>query len=357
MLDDFWKNKKVLITGHTGFKGGWLSFILSKFGAKVSGYSLSIPTIPSFFEVSNLDKVIDHNIGDICDYNKLKQCIERVQPDIIFHMAAQSLVRYSYNNPIETYNTNVMGSVNLLEIVRKNSSVKATIIVTSDKCYRNEEFIYSYREHDRLGGFDPYSNSKACTELVVDAYIQSYFINNNIGCIASVRAGNVIGGGDWAKARLIPDVISALSKNERPVIRSPESIRPWQHVLEPLSGYMLVAKKIFNEAKQEKNMVWNFGPNYVNEEKVKNVVDTLCNLWQSNVTPHIVEDFTLHEAKLLTLDNTKARNELNWVPKWDINQALLKTVDWYKCYYSNLGVNTNEINVIINTQIEEYFNL
>ena len=348
---NFWQGKKVFITGHTGFKGGWLSFILHKLGAKVTGYSISIPTDPSFFEVANIADKLNHNIGDIRDYDLLSKSIDQANPDIVFHMAAQPLVRHSYSDPIETYSTNVMGTVNLLEIVRTRKNIAATIVVTTDKCYENKEHIYAYRENDRLGGHDPYSNSKACAELVVSCYLQSYFAKQDIGGIASVRAGNVIGGGDFVQSRLVPDIIRNLSKDSAPIIRSPNSIRPWQHVLEPLSGYMKAAQSIYNN-KLHEEAAWNFGPDYTSEVPVHEIANMICDIWQTNVKPNIVEDAVLHEAKLLALDSTKARQELNWLPKWNIEQALNKTVEWYKTYYQN-----GEIEKITHNQIEEYFNI
>ncbi len=352
IMVNFWKGKRVFITGHTGFKGGWLSIILHKLGAKVTGYSLSIPTNPSFFETANVESILNHNIGDIRDYKALEKAIDQASPDIILHMAAQPLVRHSYSNPIETYSTNVMGTVNVLEIARTRKNIKATLVITTDKCYENKEHIYAYREKDRLGGFDPYSNSKACAELVVSCYLQSYFSTQETGSIASVRAGNVIGGGDFVQSRLVPDIIRNLSENKTPIIRSPNSIRPWQHVLEPLSGYMSAAEKIYDGTFNE-DMSWNFGPDYAGEVSVQDVTNIICDLWQTNVKPNVVlDEASLHEAKLLALDSTKARKELNWSPKWNVEKALEKTVSWYKAYY-----NDGNVSEITNNQIEEYFNI
>jgi CDP-glucose 4,6-dehydratase len=351
MDKNFWNGKKVFITGHTGFKGSWLSLVLIQLGAKIAGYSINIPTNPSLFTALELEQNLEHIIGDVADFTKLNDTIAKFNPDIVIHMAAQPLVRYSYQNPIETYQTNVMGTVNVLEVARLNQNIKGTVIITSDKCYDNIEHIWGYREHDPMGGFDPYSNSKGCAELVTSAYSKSYFIDKNVNSVASARAGNVIGGGDWADARLIPDIINSLNNNISPIIRSPNAIRPWQHVLEPLSGYMLVAEKIYNQA-QTQLLSWNFGPNYTSEVSVINIVNQVCDLWGTGIKADIQIDETLHEAKLLTLDSTKARRELDWHPKWDINQTLEKTVKWYQAYHNN-----DDMLQFTKKQIQEYFNL
>lgn len=357
-MKNFWQDKRVFITGHTGFKGGWLSYVLHALGAQLVGYSRSIPTNPSFFEASGLADLLVHNIGDIRHLDQLETAIDRADPEIVIHMAAQPLVRHSYADPIETYSTNVMGTVNLLEIIRRRPTIKSTIIVTSDKCYENLEQIYSYREHDRLGGFDPYSNSKGCAEMVVNCYTQSYFQSEENGCIASVRAGNVIGGGDFVESRLVPDTVKSLSKGEVPTIRSPNSLRPWQHVLEPISGYMAVAEYIYNQGKQSSkdDVAWNFGPNYTSELSVKEVTQIICDFWQDGFLPNIIRDDSLHEAKLLALDSTKARMRLGWSPRWGIEEALRKTVEWYKAFYEERR-SVAAIRRMTLGQIEEYFDV
>ena len=279
---DFEK-KKILITGHTGFKGSWLTLWLTKLGAKVIGYSLEPPTKPSLFEILNLKEKIVHIIGDIKDEEKLKNIFKKYKPDIVFHLAAQSLVRFSYKEPKLTYETNVMGTLNVLEAVREAKSVKVVIIVTSDKCYENKEWVYGYRENDPLGGHDPYSSSKACAELVVEAYRNSFFNPKNYGkthqvALATVRAGNVIGGGDWQVDRLIPDCVKALSKGKPIKIRNPNAIRPWQHVLEPLSGYLLLVQKMWKEPTKYCE-AWNFGPYEKDIATVKEIVEKVINLW------------------------------------------------------------------------------
>jgi CDP-glucose 4,6-dehydratase len=349
----FWKGKKVFLTGHTGFKGGWLSLWLNNLGCEVYGYALESNTDPNFFSAVNLGTKINHNIADIRDYKKLAVAINDFQPDIVFHLAAQPLVRYSYQNPIETYETNVMGTVNLLEAVRNYGQALATIVVTSDKCYENREQIWGYRENDPMGGHDPYSNSKGCTELVVSAYTQSYFIpNQKIGKLASVRAGNVIGGGDWSQDRLIPDLVKSLMNTQDPIIRSPNAIRPWQHVLEPLYGYIIVAQYLCGLEKQNDLLSWNFGPEISDQRNVKFVADMVCEIWGSDNKPNIqIDKNNPHEANLLYLDCAKARKELNWIPRWGINETFHNTVNWYKSFYSGY----NMIDLSLN-QIEGYIN-
>lgn len=349
---NFWRGKKVFLTGHTGFKGGWLSLWLNSLGCKVYGYSLEANTNPSFFDAVGLKEKIFHSqIADIRNYKTLAAAINDFQPDIIFHLAAQPLVRYSYQNPIETYETNVMGTVNLLEAVRHYGKALATIVVTSDKCYENVEQIWGYRENDPMGGHDPYSNSKGCAELVVSAYTKSYFIpNQNLGKLASVRAGNVIGGGDWSIDRLIPDLIRSLVKDENPIIRSPRAIRPWQHVIEPLHGYMITAQHICNLPAQDKLLNWNFGPEIKDQNNVKFVADEVCKIWGGESKVVLEEDKNkLHEANLLFLDCSKANYELKWKPQWNIEKTLYNTILWYKEFY-----NKNNIVEYSLKQLNEY---
>ena len=330
---EFWQGKSVFLTGHTGFKGSWLSLWLAEMGAKVTGYALPAPTTPNLFEVAQIGKRITSIIGDVCDLGGLTTAMKSAAPDIVIHMAAQSLVRYSYDHPVETYATNVLGTVHVLEAVRSIGGVAATLSVTSDKCYENREQIWSYRETDPMGGHDPYSNSKGCAELVTRAYGQSYFaVNKHLGALASARAGNVIGGGDWAADRLVPDMIRALNADQSPIIRRPHAIRPWQHVLEPLSGY-LTAIEYCVEGKSATPDSWNFAPNEAGQVDVETIARGICNAWGSSITPSIQpEQGAVHEAHLLALDATKAKRELQWHPRWDLFQTLERTVEWYRAY-------------------------
>ena len=329
----FWQGKRVFVTGHTGFKGSWLCMGLHELGAIVQGYSLSVPTTPGLFNEAQLDNKILSEQGDIRDAAHLLTCMKQFKPEIVFHLAAQPLVRLSYDLPMETYSTNVMGTVSLLEAVRHTGGVKAVVNVTSDKCYENREQIWSYRETDPMGGHDPYSNSKGCAELVTRAYGQSYFaVNKHLGALASARAGNVIGGGDWAADRLVPDMIRALNADQSPIIRRPHAIRPWQHVLEPLSGY-LTAIEYCVEGKSATPDSWNFAPNEAGQVDVETIARGICNAWGSSITPSIQpEQGAVHEAHLLALDATKAKRELQWHPRWDLFQTLERTVEWYRAY-------------------------
>ncbi|MCF6775560.1 CDP-glucose 4,6-dehydratase [Thiotrichales bacterium 19X7-9] len=331
----FWKDKKVLVTGHTGFKGVWLSLWLKELGANVYGYALKPNTTPSMFELFNMSSKIDHHIGDVCDFAAFKARISQVQPEIIIHMAAQPLVRYSYQHPIETYQTNVMGTVHLFEAVRGCPSVKVVVNVTTDKCYENKEWQWGYRENEPLGGYDPYSNSKACSELVTSAYRSSFFNPQEIDlhnkAIASVRAGNVIGGGDWAEDRLIPDIIQSFIQDKPVIIRNPKAVRPWQHVLEPLSGYLLLAEKLWHKPVEYASS-WNFGPCDDDVKPVEYLVDYLATHWNKPCQWHIDESAQPHEANYLKLDISKARAYLNWQPRWTINKALDQIIKWYLAY-------------------------
>jgi CDP-glucose 4,6-dehydratase len=326
-----YRGKKVLITGHTGFKGSWLSLWLSELGAEVIGYSLEPPTNPSLFEILNLKERINHIIGDIRDEENLKKVFKKYKPEIVFHLAAQPLVRFSYIAPRYTYEVNIMGTVNLLESVREISEVKAVIIVTSDKCYENKEWVYGYREIDPMGGYDPYSSSKGCVELIVSAYKRSFMDNLGIA-LSSVRAGNVIGGGDWQEDRLIPDCIRALSKGEVVKIRKPKAIRPWQYVLEPLAGYLLLGVKML-ENREKFSGAWNFGPSDTDILTVEEVTKKVIEYWGEGRYEILEKEDDFHEATLLKLDCSKAHFLLNWYPVYDINEALKRTVKWYKRYY------------------------
>ncbi len=325
----FWKGRSVLVTGHTGFKGSWLALWLQNLGAKVTGYALSAPTIPSLFEQARVADGMTSVIGDVRDLATLSDTLAKAQPEIVFHLAAQSLVRLSYDEPVETYATNVMGTVNLLEACRRVDSVAAVVIVTTDKCYENREWLWPYRENDALGGRDPYSNSKACAELVTDSYRQSFLASKNIG-VASVRAGNVIGGGDWARDRIVPDAMRAFAGGSPLVIRNPASIRPWQHVLEPLVGYVTLAEKLFGDRKGFAEP-WNFGPADDLVLPVGDLADRLVNAWGDGAAWHTVEQATApHEARLLRLDASKARDRLGWRPSLSIDAACTWIVDWHK---------------------------
>lgn len=336
------KNKTVLITGHTGFKGSWLASWLHQLGAKVIGYSLPAQTQPAHINLLNLD--IISIAGDIRDTKLLEEVFTQYSPQVVFHLAAQSLVLHSYQNPIETYDTNVMGTLKVLEAARKSNSTEVIINVTSDKCYENKEWPWGYREVDPMGGHDPYSSSKGCSELLTASYRNSFFPIEKYGVehntlLASVRAGNVIGGGDWAECRLIPDAIRATAQNSTLKIRSPKSIRPWQHVLEPLRGYLTLAEHLLQK-KKDLASGWNFGPmdeNCISVEEVLNKIKThIPNL------NYELEDNPFHEATFLKLDSSKAKNYLHFSPLLNIDQTLKMTAEWYHKYYSNSEILTNE---------------
>jgi CDP-glucose 4,6-dehydratase len=320
-----WQGRRVLVTGHTGFKGGWLSLWLHQLGAEVTGLSLAPPTDPSFFEQTRLQELVDHVEGDIRDLDTVRKVIAFARPEIVFHLAAQPLVRYSYDNPVETYATNVMGTVHVLEAARRSDSVKAVVCVTTDKCYENREQLWPYRECDPMGGHDPYSSSKGAAELVISAYRRSY---PDGPAIASVRAGNVIGGGDWAQDRLVPDLVRALLAGERPSIRNPGSIRPWQHVLEALGGYLMIAERLL-EGDRQAATAWNFGPSDDDAKPVGWIVDEMLGAWGSRPGWDRPDGPQPHEAVLLKLDCSRARSELGWRPQFDLRQALAKVVEWH----------------------------
>jgi CDP-glucose 4,6-dehydratase len=327
----FWKGKKVFITGHTGFKGSWLSLWLQRMGAVVTGYALAPPSEPNMF---TLAKVIEGMVsikGDIRDYERLKFAIAECQPDVVFHLAAQALVRKSYQTPLETLTTNIIGTANLLEAARFISKVRAIVNVTSDKCYSNQEWIWGYRETDGLGGHDPYSCSKGCSELVTDAYIKSFCSEKDSVTISSARAGNVIGGGDWGEDRLVPDIIRAIINNQPVSIRHPDAIRPWQHVLEPLNGYLLLAEKCFTEGHSFSGP-WNFGPNYENDLPVSALADVIIKSWNYEKGWFFERTDELHEANYLRLDSSKAKRVLGWQPVFDFKDTVQLTTEWYKAY-------------------------
>ncbi len=334
MNTEFWKGKRVFITGHTGFKGSWLSIWLQTLGAEVCGYSLDVSTDHCLFTIANVEKKMRSILGDVRNYEQLYESMSSFQPHIIFHLAAQSLVRVSYEKPVETYATNVMGTVHLLECIRQIDGIEALVNVTSDKCYENKEWHWGYRESDAIGGYDPYSNSKGCSELLTAAYRSSFFNSENtkqqLCAIATARAGNVIGGGDWAKDRLIPDILNASTNNQKLTIRNPDAIRPWQHVLEPLSGYLMLAEKLsLNSAKY--SGAWNFGPALQDVKSVEWIVNWLDSNYKSS--QWIIDDsHQPHEAAYLKLDCSKAQSELEWKPIWNLEQALSSVVNWHKAW-------------------------
>jgi CDP-glucose 4,6-dehydratase len=337
---DFWEGKKIFLTGHTGFKGAWLSILLRLLGAHVSGFSLPPATKPNLFSVLHLESDIDSFYGDIRNPELLKSRLIESDPDIVIHMAAQAIVRESYENPIETYAVNVLGTAHLLEAVRSSNKKRAVICVTSDKCYENREWPYKYRENDPMGGWDPYSASKGCSELVISSYRNSFFNNEQYGkhgvALASVRAGNVIGGGDWGRDRLIPDIMRAFSGKKSVIIRNPAAVRPWQFVLDLLSGYLILAERLYEQG-QEFTGAWNFGPNDNDERNVRSIVERISEIWGDGAHWESDPESTKqpHEAFTLKLDSSKSRSKLGWLPSCTIDEVLEYVVDWYKNYYSS----------------------
>jgi CDP-glucose 4,6-dehydratase len=332
-FNGFFKNKTVFLTGHTGFKGSWLSLWLNQLGANVVGYALEPPTNPSLYNKLCLNNLISNYLGDIRSFELLNNAIQSCQPEIVFHLAAQSLVCPSYVYPLETLETNIMGTANVLQSVRSCPSVKVCVILTSDKCYANQEWQYAYRENDALGGHDPYSASKGAAEIIVSCFKQSFFANKDFSnriSLASVRAGNVIGGGDWAEYRLIPDCIRAII-NKKPIyIRNPEAIRPWQHVLEPLSGYLWLAERMWHQPEKYSGP-WNFGPTASNTISVRELVDLVIKYWGKGEWYHTEPGGqAMHEANLLRLDCSKANSLLQWYPVYEIEDSIKETVEWYK---------------------------
>lgn len=346
-MSGFWQGKKVFVTGHTGFKGGWLSLWLKSLGAEVYGYALNPSTKTNFFTEANVSaSLAEHTIADIRDATPLEKAMQSAQPDIVLHLAAQALVRFSYVEPALTYATNVMGTVNLFEAVRKTPTVRAVVNVTTDKCYENKEWVWPYREDEAMGGYDPYSSSKGCSELITAAYRRSFLANTGVA-VASARAGNVIGGGDWAEDRLIPDFLRAIDKNETLSIRSPNAIRPWQHVLEPLSGYLLLAENLYTHGERFAQ-AWNFGPSEQDAKTVEWIVDKLiANVpnahWQTD------QQAQLHEANYLKLDSSKARMQLGWQPRWGLETALEKIMSWHQGWHG--GEDMHQFSL---AQIKEY---
>lgn len=351
MFDGFYSGKKIFVTGHTGFKGAWLCLWLKKMGALVHGYSLEPPSTPNLFELADVGSTIQSTHGDIRDLTQLEQSIAESAPDIVIHMAAQSLVRQSYTDPTGTFSTNVLGTANVLDACRRTDSVKAIINVTSDKCYENREWERGYREDDRMGGHDPYSASKGCAELVAQSYMRSFFHEGGIA-LASARAGNVIGGGDFADDRLIPDMARAFSAGNPVHIRSPKATRPWQHVMEPLSGYLLLAKNLFENGRTASGG-WNFGPTDGDARNVGEVVEKFATLWGDDAVVKIDNNEHPHEAGFLKLDCTKAADSLGWTPKTEFDTALAWTCEWYSSWATG---NTN-LQALTLAQIDRYMEL
>ena len=324
----FWQDKRVLMTGHTGFKGSWLSLWLQSTGAELRGVALAPPTTPALFDVARVAQGMDHQVADIRDYDTIRALVSDFKPEILIHMAAQPLVRLSYQQPIETYATNVMGTVHVLEAARHSGSVRAIVNITTDKCYENREWAWGYREDEAMGGHDPYSSSKGCAELVSSAYRKSFLAEAGIA-MATARAGNVIGGGDWAQDRLVPDVLRALEKKRPVEIRNPHAIRPWQHVLEPLSGYLLLAQRLYEQGQVDAEG-WNFGPRDEDAQPVQWIVERLCQAWGEGAQWALQPGEHPHEAHFLKLDISKARQRLQWSPRWSLDMALSRITSWHQ---------------------------
>jgi CDP-glucose 4,6-dehydratase len=351
-LSKFWKNKKVFLTGHTGFKGSWFSIFLNLLGAKIIGYSLKPDHKLNFFELANLSSVLDKSIiGDIRDYKKLKESIIKSKPDFIVHMAAQSLVRYSYDYPKYTYEVNTLGTVNILNILHELKCIKSALIITTDKVYENKNNEVYYKENDNLGGIDPYSNSKSCAELIINSYISSFLKKESIS-VASARAGNVIGGGDFSSDRIIPDYFRAF-KSKKLFLRSPNSIRPWQHVIEPLYGYILLLMNLYNNNEKYSDHAWNFGPKKSNNKSVSNVISLINSYFNDHIK--IIKNTSLfnkhYESKLLMLDSKKSERLLKWKPKYDLNRSVKLIAEWHKNYLKK-----GDIFKFSQQQIFDYFN-
>lgn len=345
----FWRDKRVLVTGHTGFKGSWLCLWLQSMEADLKGIALEPPTEPALFHVARVAEGMQHCIADIRDQAAVKAAVDGFQPEIIIHMAAQPLVRLSYQQPVETYATNVMGTLHVLEAARHCPSGKVIVNVTTDKCYENREWVWGYREDEPMGGHDPYSNSKGCAELVSAAYRKSFLKQAGIA-MATARAGNVIGGGDWAEDRLVPDVLRALQANEPVLIRNPHAIRPWQHVLEPLSGYLLLAQSLYTNGQTDAEG-WNFGPRDEDARPVQWIVEHLCKIWGQGASWALQPGNHPHEAHFLKLDISKARQRLRWAPRWSLDTALAHVTTWHQAW-----LNGQDMRAVCLQQISEYDN-
>jgi CDP-glucose 4,6-dehydratase len=336
----FWNGKKVFLTGHTGFKGSWMSLWLQQMGAVVKGFSLAPDTHPNLFEAADVARNMLSEIGDIRDYNHVVRSMTEFAPDVLIHMAAQPLVRLSYEDPILTYSTNVMGTVNVLDAARKCDKLKAIVAVTTDKCYENREWVWGYREDEPMGGHDPYSSSKGCAELVTAAYRKSYFNGAGAPALASARAGNVIGGGDWSKDRLVPDILKAFENNVPVVVRNPKATRPWQHVLEPLSGYLVLAQRLFEDG-QAFAEGWNFGPKDEDCQSVGWILEQMVEQWGGSASWELDKNNNPHEAGYLKLDCSKAAMRLGWYPKTRLEQTLNGIIEWHKAFL--VGANMRDI--------------
>jgi len=347
---EFWKGKRVFLTGHTGFKGSWLSIWLNSMGAVVKGFALAPETTPSLFIEANVENLLESEIGDIRDLDAVSKSMKAFNPDILIHMAAQPLVRLSYKEPVETYSTNVMGTVNVLEAARVCPNLKAILSVTTDKCYENQEWPWGYRENEPMGGHDPYSSSKACAELVTSAYRKSFFNSENSPALASARAGNVIGGGDWSNDRLIPDILRAFENMVPVIIRNPLSTRPWQHVLEPLSGYLMLAEALFDKGNLFAE-AWNFGPNDEDCQPVDWILNKMVQAWGNNASWKLDTNNNPHEAGFLKLDCSKVKSRLKWEPKWNLDITLDLIVKWHQGWISGKNIQKQCLK-----EIEAYYN-
>jgi len=352
MNPQFWHGKRVFLTGHTGFKGSWLALWLQQLGAEVTGYALPAPTTPALFDEARVAADLKrHVIGDIRDLAAVQAAMSAARPEIVLHMAAQPLVRLSYQQPVETYATNVMGTVHVLEAARHVGTVKAIVSVTTDKCYENVERLAGYREDEPMGGHDPYSNSKGCAELVTSAYRKSFMREAGIA-LASARAGNVIGGGDWALDRLVPDILRALEKSQPVQIRNPHAIRPWQHVLEPLSGYLALAESLYTNGQQDAEG-WNFGPRDEDAQAVQWIVERMCAAWGDGASWQLQPGQHPHEAHYLKLDIIKAHQRLHWAPRWTLSQALERIISWHQAWLQNKNTGT-DMRALCLQQISEF---
>ena len=346
---DFWNGKRVFLTGHTGFKGSWLSLWLQQMGAIVKGYALEPNTSPNLFELAEVANHMESEIGDITNLSQIKDSMHTFNPDILIHMAAQPLVRLSYEEPVLTYATNVMGTVNVLEAARTCENLKAIVSVTTDKCYENKEWAWGYRENEPMGGHDPYSSSKGCAELITSAYRNSFFNSENSAAIASARAGNVIGGGDWADDRLIPDILKSFEKKIPVIVRNPMATRPWQHVLEPLSGYLVLAEHLYAEGKSYAE-AWNFGPKDEDCKPVSWILDRMVANWNDQATWELDKNNNPHEAGYLKLDCSKAASKLNWQPKWNLDFTLGKIINWHQHFLNGSNIQDECLNEIAEYQ-------
>lgn len=354
---EFWRGRRVFLTGHTGFKGGWLAKWLSTLGATVTGYSGSPPSEPNLFETAGIGNLLNHISGDITDVAELESAMVKAEPEIVFHMAAQPLVRYSYEQPVETYASNLMGTLHVLQAALR-ANAQAFVNITTDKCYENKEWIWPYRENEPLGGHDPYSASKACAEILTSSFRLSYLKNQDSMRLASVRAGNVIGGGDWGKDRLVPDIMMAFASQKPVHIRNPVATRPWQHVLDALSGYMLLAQNLMQTDGYKYAQAWNFGPDTTGQVSVGTLARKIKKIWGDKAKIEFAKvPSGAHEAKFLSLDSTKARSQLKWQPSWTFDETLEKTVDWYKNYYllsKEDKLRTDTVSELMAKQIAEY---